>query len=156
LNLVFILGGGLLAYMLWRSSAPLRAGGWRVGAGLGALLLVVVGMVTIIRGDEWVGLPLTALGLALAFAGRFNRRGRARGPQAEGARESGAGGAMSLAEARSILGVDETAGAAEIKAAYLRLIKRLHPDQGGTAGLASKLNAARDRLLANLDARKPA
>ena len=43
-----------------------------------------------------------------------------------------------------------SAGAEEIQSAYLRLIKRIHPDQGGTEGLASKLNAARDRLLGRL------
>ena len=54
---------------------------------------------------------------------------------------------MSLSEARAILGVDEAAGAEEIRAAYARLIRRAHPDAGGSAGLAAQLNAARDRLL---------
>ena len=35
----------------------------------------------------------------------------------------------------------------EINAAWKRLMGRAHPDQGGTEGLASRLNAARDRLL---------
>ncbi len=54
---------------------------------------------------------------------------------------------MSEADARSILGVEERASPQEIRAAYMRLIKRVHPDQGGAAGLAAHLNAARDRLL---------
>jgi curved DNA-binding protein CbpA len=54
---------------------------------------------------------------------------------------------MSLAEARSILGVGPTATRAEIKAAYARLMQVAHPDKGGTDGLAAQLNAARDRLL---------
>ena len=36
---------------------------------------------------------------------------------------------------------------AEIQAAYTRLMRAVHPDKGGTAGLAAQLNAARDRLL---------
>ena len=145
--MVFILGGGFLAYVLWRSSAPIRAGGWRVGAGLGAVLMVVVGAAVAIRGDEWVGLPLIGLGLILAFAGRVKRGAwRPRGPASSGAARD-AGDTMSAAEARSLLGVSDQAGPEEIRAAYVRLIKRIHPDQGGTAGLASKLNAARDRLL---------
>ena len=36
---------------------------------------------------------------------------------------------------------------AEIQAAYKRLMRAVHPDSGGTAGLAAQLNAARDRLL---------
>lgn len=51
------------------------------------------------------------------------------------------------AEARSILGVGPQATAAEIQAAYARLMRVAHPDAGGTDGLAAQLNAARDRLL---------
>jgi curved DNA-binding protein CbpA len=54
---------------------------------------------------------------------------------------------MSDAEARAILGVAEGAPPSEIKAAYARLMRAVHPDKGGTDGLAAQLNAARDRLL---------
>ncbi len=54
---------------------------------------------------------------------------------------------MSERRARSLLGVSAEADAPEIQAAYLRLIRAVHPDRGGTAGLAAELNAARDRLL---------
>jgi hypothetical protein len=56
-------------------------------------------------------------------------------------------GRLSLAEARSILGVAPDATPAEIQAAYTRLMRSVHPDKGGTSGLAAQLNAARDRLL---------
>jgi hypothetical protein len=55
--------------------------------------------------------------------------------------------AVSEAEARSLLGVAASATPQEINAAWKRLMGRAHPDQGGTEGLASRLNAARDRLL---------
>ena len=35
----------------------------------------------------------------------------------------------------------------EIRGAYHRLIKRLHPDSGGSAVLTAQITAARDRLL---------
>jgi len=57
------------------------------------------------------------------------------------------GGAMSRAEAASMLGVAEAAGRDEVEAAYRRLMFRVHPDQGGAAGLAAQLNAARSVLL---------
>jgi hypothetical protein len=56
-------------------------------------------------------------------------------------------GRMSLQEARAILGVDAEARPDEIQAAYTRLMRAVHPDKGGTSGLAAQLNAARDRLL---------
>jgi hypothetical protein len=56
-------------------------------------------------------------------------------------------GRMSPAEARAILGVGPEAGPDEVQAAYVRLMRSVHPDKGGTSGLAAQLNAARDRLL---------
>jgi hypothetical protein len=56
-------------------------------------------------------------------------------------------GGMGRAEAASMLGVAESAGRAEIEAAYRRLMFRVHPDQGGAAGLAAQLNRARAVLL---------
>lgn len=50
-------------------------------------------------------------------------------------------------EARALLGVDSNAGEAEIRAAHRRLVTDAHPDRGGSADLARRLNAARDTLL---------
>jgi hypothetical protein len=56
--------------------------------------------------------------------------------------------AMSLAEARSVLGLGADADAAQIRAAYTRLMRDAHPDFGGASEAAARLNAARDRLRA--------
>ena len=55
---------------------------------------------------------------------------------------------MRLAEAAAMLGVTEGADVETIEAAYRRLMFRVHPDQGGAAGLAAQLNAARVVMLA--------
>ena len=54
---------------------------------------------------------------------------------------------MSEQEARDILGLDRNATAAQIKYAHKQLMQKLHPDKGGNAYLAAKINQARDHLL---------
>lgn len=56
-------------------------------------------------------------------------------------------GAMTEQEAYQVLGLERGASLEEIRAAHRALMKRLHPDQGGSAERAARVNAARDRLL---------
>jgi DnaJ-domain-containing protein 1 len=50
-------------------------------------------------------------------------------------------------KARRLRGVSATASRDEIIAAHRRLVAKVHPDAGGSEGLAAELNAARDTLL---------
>ena len=54
---------------------------------------------------------------------------------------------MTRTKAAEILGVDPQATEAEIRAAHKALMKRNHPDHGGSPYLAQMLNQARDVLL---------
>lgn len=56
-------------------------------------------------------------------------------------------GTISEQEAYEILGVPFGASMGEIKTAHRTLITRLHPDTGGNAWLATRVNLARDILL---------
>jgi hypothetical protein len=62
---------------------------------------------------------------------------------------------MPADEARRMLGVAGDASLAEIREAHRRLIARVHPDAGGSVELATRVNAARDALVAELNRRPP-
>ena len=71
---------------------------------------------------------------------------------AERHRDAGQGraagtGAMPHQEAYEILGLEPGAGEEAIREAHRALMKRIHPDAGGTSGLAARVNQAKDVLL---------
>ena len=137
LNLAWLVLAAVAVWALIRlgrhSERPGRAP-WRVAATLFSAVLIGAGVLLAFRGAWLPAVGLIGAGLWLTLASRQ----RVVTPPSE---------TMSPAEARSLLGVSATATPQEINTAWKRLMARAHPDQGGTEGLASRLNAARDRLL---------
>ena len=140
--LYLALGAAILWILvgLGRGRVVFKRREWRLLAGAFAVAAFAGAAYVGLRGAWEVSIVLVILGLWLAATTRLSTPRVSSPPPQRSAR-------MSLGEARSILGVGPEATEDEIQAAYTRLIRMAHPDKGGTTGLATQLNAARDRLL---------
>ncbi len=114
---------------------------WRLLNGVVALAAFAGAAYAGLRGVWEVSVVLALMGLWLITTARIAS------PPPAAAAPPPSSSEMGVEQARSILGVSAEATPKEIKAAHRRLIRMAHPDRGGTTGLASQLNAARDRLL---------
>jgi DnaJ-like protein len=113
------------------------------GAALDALDLgTVIGLMREIDGDS--------RNLLMAYLDRREPRWREHA-QYDATAGNGGGaafrGEMTEQEAYQILGLEPGAAAQEITRAHRSLIKKLHPDQGGTTYLAARINQAKEVLL---------
>jgi hypothetical protein len=141
--LYIALGAAILWFLvgLGRGSTVFRPRDWRILSGFFSIVCFAGGAYALMRGGWAIGAVLGVLGLWTVTTSRMNAPRGAAPPPPPTPSE------MSLKEARSILGVGPDATRKEIEAAYKRLMRMAHPDKGGTTGLATQLNAAKERLL---------
>src|SRR5262249_965912 len=160
------LGVVILLVVLWAAKRSRARGVLNIAQQrLSGALAVLIGALLLVRGDWGLGLGLGLFGSYLlgealpwplsCLAGYFDggRPGRREHVQTDahagfGARPA-AGGKMTEQEAYQILGVRSGASLAEIARAHRSLMKKFHPDQGGTTYLAARINEAKDVLLGN-------
>ena len=108
--------------------------------------------------EDGVALALFLLGIRLLTTGRpLPGAALIAGAILWGAYRRGrtASRSMPVEDARKLLGVGPGASLAEIREAHRRLIARVHPDTGGSAELANRINVARDILVAEMNRRTP-
>jgi hypothetical protein len=139
--LYLALGAALLWLLLYAQKRRpiLRHPQWRIGSGMLAIGLFALAAFLAVRGQAILAFVPVVIGLCLTAVTRLPREARAAPEPAVGP--------ISVSEAYAILDLAPGATREEVQAAYIRLMKLIHPDRGGGAGLAAKLNAARDRLL---------
>jgi hypothetical protein len=94
--------------------------------------------------DDEESVALLQAYLDRVYADTWQQQAGAQGRQ----QAASASSEMSREEALQILGLSSNASEAEIIQAHRRLMQKLHPDRGGTAYLAAKINLAKDTLLA--------
>lgn len=92
------------------------------------------------------GLPWLAVGLVVLYV--VSRRiGDWSRPNGRNTEVKASRAPMSREEAYQVLGLAPGASPDQIRAEYRRLMKKMHPDQGGTTYLAARINEAKDVLL---------
>lgn len=94
--------------------------------------------------DDEESVALLQAYLDRVYADTWQQQASAQGQQ----RSASEPGEMSREEALQVLGLSSDAGEAEIVDAHRRLMQKLHPDRGGSAYLAAKINLAKATLLA--------
>ncbi|CAN5284441.1 molecular chaperone DnaJ [soil metagenome] len=142
--LYLALGAGLLWLLLWSQKAKpiLKFPQWRISSAVLATGAFAAAFFMAMEKQVTVAIVLMVVGLWLAASARFPRAAQAQ-PSASPA----APGPMTMSDAYAILDLKPGCTREDVQEAYLRLMKVVHPDRGGGAGLATKLNAARDKLL---------
>ena len=141
-----VLGGAVLAIILLLAFSTPGAVSNRKhieNTLLGALAVAAMVLVLTKAGMPWLAV---ALALLFTSAKRFGKRG---GSNDEAARPPPRppSDRMTREEAYRVLGLAPGASREAVVAEYRRLMKRVHPDQGGTDYLAAQLNEAKDTLL---------
>jgi DnaJ domain len=117
-----------------------------------AVVLLLKGRIDMAVGLAGLGFWLLSGSVAGLFHPQANGGTTARGEADQGngntrGSQHGASTGLTKEEAYEVLGLKSGASEEAILQAHRELIKKIHPDQGGSTYLAARVNQARDRLL---------
>jgi hypothetical protein len=164
--MVGLFGIVILVVLLWAAKRSRARGILNTAQQrLSGALAILIGVLLAVRGDWGLGLGLAVFGFYLlgealpwplnSLAGYFDGGSASRREHMQADAHSGFGARpaarskMTEQEAYQILGIRPGASRAEISGAHRSLMKKLHPDQGGSTYLAARINEAKDVLLGN-------
>jgi DnaJ domain len=158
-----VIGVVILLVLLWAAKQSRARGILNIAqqrlSGVAAMLIAAL---LLVRGDWGLGLGLGLFGTYLlgqalpwplsSLAGYFDGAGTPRREHMQADADAGLGtpapgSKMTEQEAYQVLGIARGASVTEIGRAHRSLMKKLHPDQGGTTYLAARVNEAKDVLL---------
>lgn len=148
-----LFGLAALAVLLWMAQKYLRPNPEKLAALLklgGGVALLGFAALLALKGRYDMAIALAGLGLGLVgwipfgLAGAQERADAQAGGRGPG---SVARGRMTPEEAYQVLGLERGASTEDIVGAHRTLMKKLHPDLGGTNYLAARINEAKATLL---------
>jgi hypothetical protein len=162
--MLLVIGIVIVLVLLWAAKRSRARGILNIAQQrLSGAVAILIATLLLVRGDWGLGLGLGLFGTYLlgqalpwplsSLAGYFDGARTSRREHMQADADAGlgalpaAGGKMTEQEAYQVLGIARGASVTEIGRAHRSLMKKLHPDQGGTTYLAARVNEAKDVLL---------
>ncbi|HCY54666.1 MAG TPA: hypothetical protein DF715_03810 [Oceanicaulis sp.] len=140
---------GAMMLLAWLFARAKPSSVVKTGRSIAAAVVILLGVVMTMRGMGILGVPMVMAGIGFLLTGTW--RGRSAGSGQGGSRRSQSSSpqseSMTIAEARATLGVEPGASRDDIQRAYREMMKKVHPDTGGSGALARRVQMARDLLI---------
>lgn len=153
MNVLFgvLIALGAMVVLAWLFAKARPSSIVKIARSVAAVALVLLGIVMTVRGMGILGVPMVLAGIGFLLTGTWQGRpglgGGGQGGNGRAQSQSPQNESMSIAEARATLGVEPGASHDDIQRAYREMMKKVHPDTGGSGALARRVQMARDLLL---------